>query len=125
MPVVREIAGDEVMGRNIDWANVKLKALPVDGIRFSAPLAVAVGTDGVAPFGGVMAEAVNRSDKRVVGGPSGRPPGSGGSSGPLKTMNPGPRRVCRAVRTSSLILSSSSSTVSSSSWDDVVILSAE
>jgi hypothetical protein len=72
----------------MEWAKLKLKAFPVAGARFSAACDVLVDTDGVAPFGGVIAGNAYKSERCVGGcGWSGIDSLSGGSSGPLYTGN--------------------------------------
>ena len=107
-------AGVDVIGRKMEVEKLKLKAFPVEGPRFSAPCEV-VGTEGVDPFGGVIAEKVNKSDKCVLGGgPSVNVRSSEDSSGPLKTVKG--RGVGSVTSISfSILFSASSVSVSSSS----------
>lgn len=86
-----------------DVANVNVNALlPVLGAWFSAACALAVGTDGVAPCGGV--DEAKRSVRADDGALS-----SGGSSGPLNTVKPGPRWTGGSGGASSLSASMSAS----------------
>ena len=98
---------DEAGCWKMELAKLKVKALlPVEGAWFSAALALLVGTDGVAPLGGVEDGYAKMSDNRVGGGPS----FSGGSSGPLNTVKAGPLwtgGIAGAILTSSSSTSSS------------------